>query len=351
MQKMPTIVIKAQEYLDHDPGTGHPESPKRLSAIYDRIAKPDASDLYRTETPRAATVEELCWNHTKAYVERIARTEGVPHYQLDPDTSTSAGSWRAAILAVGGVFTAMDQIYSGIAPNGFALVRPPGHHAERDQAMGFCLFNNVALGAYYARHVLGLKCILIVDWDLHHGNGTQHSFYQNSEVLYFSTHQFPYYPGSGAASQTGEGEGEGFTVNVPLRAGAGDMEYAAIFNHILTPVARQFSPDFILVSAGFDIYYQDPLGGMLVTEKGFAWLASRILDIAAECCNGRLLFCLEGGYNLTGLSEGVTAVIKECAGRSILDGTERTKLDQACALTDTAKQAAEIHSRYWTGLD
>ncbi len=350
MQTMPTIIIKAQEYLDHDPGAGHPESPRRLSAIYDRISQPDVSALYRTEHPREATVEELCWNHTRPYVERIERTAGVPHFQLDPDTSTSAGSWQAAILAVGGVFTAMDTISSGNAQSGFALVRPPGHHAERDQAMGFCLFNNVALGAYYARKVLGMKRVLIVDWDLHHGNGTQHSFYDSSDVLYFSTHQYPHYPGSGAADQTGEGNGKGFTVNVPLAPGAGDMEYAAIFNHILAPIAAEFSPDFIIVSAGFDIYYQDPLGGMLVTERGFAWLARKLMAIAGQCCDHRILFCLEGGYNLTGLSEGVTAVIKECAYKSILAQKETERFSRAHELPETAREAMEIQSRFWKGL-
>ncbi len=347
---MPTLIIKAQEYLEHDPGAGHPESPKRLATIYDRIAKPDVAPLYRVEHPREATIEELCWNHARPYVERIERTAGVPHFQLDPDTATSAGSWQAAILAVGGVFTAMDAIADKKAENGFALVRPPGHHAERDQAMGFCLFNNIALGAYYARRVLGHRRVLIVDWDLHHGNGTQHSFYDSSDVLYFSTHQYPHYPGSGAADQTGEGHGKGFTVNIPLAPGAGDLEYAAIFNKILAPVAAEFSPDFILVSAGFDIYAQDPLGGMLVTEKGFAWLARKLMKIADHCCEGRLLFCLEGGYNLTGLSEGVTAVIKECAHSSILSEKETEAFGAAASLPDTAGSALEIQKAYWKGL-
>ena len=347
MQKMSTIVIKAHEYLEHDPGAGHPESPRRLEAIYERIGEPDISGLFTAISPREATVEELRWNHAGAYIERIERTAGVPHFQLDPDTATSAGSWKAAILAVGGVFTAMDKINSAEADNGFALVRPPGHHAEHDHAMGFCLFNNVALGACYARRVLNMKRIMIVDWDLHHGNGTQHSFYDNNEVLYFSTHQYPYYPGSGTANQTGEGGGTGFTVNIPLSAGAGDMEYAAIFNRILTPVARKFNPEFILVSAGFDIYHNDPLGGMKVTEKGFAWLSRVLLDLAAQCCNGKVLFCLEGGYNLTGLKEGAAAVIKECAGNSILSKKDVSTLSGADTLTSTASQALDIHKRFW----
>ncbi len=347
MQKMPTVTVQSDEYLEHDPGAGHPESPRRLEVIYERLSRPDISGLHRTIAPREATIEELCWNHTRSYIERIAKTAGVPHFQLDPDTSTSAGSWRAAVLAAGGVFTAMDSIHEREAKNGFALVRPPGHHAEKDHAMGFCLFNNIALGAHFARKKLDYKRILIVDWDLHHGNGTQHSFYANSNVLYFSTHQYPYYPGSGAAEQVGEGNGKGFTVNVPLTAGAGDMEYAAIFNRILDPVAREFAPHFILVSAGFDIYFQDPLGGMKVTEAGFAWLARKLLLIAGKYCDGRILFCLEGGYNLTGLSEGIAAVIRECAGRSVLDSHDEEKFSSAETMPETARKAAEIQKRFW----
>ncbi len=350
MQKMSPVVIKANEYLEHDPGPSHPESPKRLEAIYERISRPDMAQLFHVLAPREATVEELCWNHTEAYVKRIEKTADVRHFQLDPDTATSRGSWKAAILAAGGVFAALDHIAAGKAPNGFALVRPPGHHAERDQAMGFCLFNNVALGARYARKRLGHHRVMIVDWDLHHGNGTQHSFYSDSNVLYFSTHQFPYYPGSGAADQVGAGDGKGFTVNVPLSPGAGDREFAAIFNRILEPVADQFKPDIILVSAGFDIYFQDPLGGMAVTEKGFAWMAFKLLEIASRCCEGRILFCLEGGYDLSGLSQGAAAVIKECAGKSILESTEAAALGSSTALPETAAVAAGIHKHFWSGV-
>ncbi len=350
MQEMQTIVIKSSHYLEHDPGAGHPESPRRLEAIYERLSQPDLAALFREVKPREATKEELCWNHTKPYVERIERTAGVPHFQLDPDTATSAGSWKAAILAVGGVFRAMELINNREAANGIALVRPPGHHAERDQAMGFCLFNNVALGARFARRQLGMKRVAIVDWDLHHGNGTQHSFYDNSDILYVSTHQYPYYPGSGAADQTGEGEGAGFTVNVPLSAGAGDMEFAAIFNRIVAPVLEEFAPEFILVSAGFDIYFNDPLGGMQVSEKGFAWLARKLIDTAAKCCSGKILFCLEGGYNLSGLRDGVAAVVRECAGKGILGPKELAALGSSHSLPKSAESALDIHREFWKSL-
>lgn len=308
-----TGVVMSSVYLNHIPDLGHIESPKRLRAIYDRLSMEDAKGFYVELEPRPATIEELEWNHTHRYVESIRHTANREFTQLDPDTVASSGSWEAACLAVGGVFTALDAIAEGRVPNAMALVRPPGHHAERDHAMGFCLFNNVALGAYYARNRLNWPKIAIIDWDLHHGNGTQHSFYDKNWVLYCSTHQYPYYPGSGASSETGEGEGKGFTLNVPMSAGAGDSEYIRAFEEILSPAISAFGPDVILVSAGFDIHYSDPLGGMRVTEQGFAALARILLDLAGKLCKGRIVFCLEGGYNLQALADGVFAVLKECS--------------------------------------
>lgn len=306
-------VVASPVYLNHIPDVGHIESPRRLEAIYQRLAQSDARELYTELTPRPATIEELAWNHTHSYIEFVRRTSERELTQLDPDTMASRGSWEAACYAVGGVFTALDAVADGRVANALVLVRPPGHHAERDHAMGFCLFNNVALGAYYARNRLNWPKIAIVDWDLHHGNGTQHSFYRENWVLYCSTHQYPYYPGSGASSETGEGEGKGFTLNVPMKAGVGDAEYLSVFNEILAPAIKAFSPDVILVSAGFDIHYSDPLGGMRVTEQGFAALSEILLKLAHRLCHGRIVFCLEGGYNLNALAEGVYAVLKECS--------------------------------------
>ncbi len=205
---------------------------------------------------------------------------------------------------------------AGEVDNAFALVRPPGHHAEKDYAKGFCLFNNVAVAAAHALRELGLKRVLIVDWDLHHGNGTQNAFYQTDQVLYFSTHMYPYYPGSGALQEMGSGQGEGYNINVPLSGGMNDLAYAAIFNAVLTPIARQYQPEMIMVSAGYDIYYGDPLGTMAVTEAGFAYLTRVVKNLACELCGGRLLLTLEGGYNLTGLRDGVLASLGELAGIS-----------------------------------
>ena len=340
-------VVRDERYLDHIPGFGHIESPERLGAIYERLDKDDVKGFYRPITPRPATREELLWNHAPAYIESIARTAGRGFRQLDPDTVTSAGSWQAACLAAGGVFSALDAVCGGVVPNAFALVRPPGHHAERSEAKGFCIFNNVALGAYYAKKVLGYSRVLIVDWDLHHGNGTQNSFYNDPSVLYFSTHQYPCYPGSGSVQEIGDGEGRGFTVNVPLASGAGDEDYAAIFRRVLLPVAGSFSPDVILVSAGFDIYEGDPLGGMKVSIQGLAYLARVLLDLASKVSQGRIIFCLEGGYNLYGLSEGVFAVIRECAGKSILRPETLSYLSGSRPGQSVVAEVIDVLKDYW----
>jgi acetoin utilization deacetylase AcuC-like enzyme len=345
-----TAVVRDPRYLEHDQGPDHPESPRRLEVIYEYLDKEEVRGIFRTIVPRPATRDELLWNHTDAYIEKIAKTAGRDFSRLDPDTSTNRHSWEVARLAVGGVFAAMDLIAGHELQNAFALVRPPGHHAEADHAMGFCIFNNVALGAHYARQVLGYKRVMIVDWDLHHGNGTQHSFYRDPNVLYFSTHQFPYYPGTGSIDQIGEDRGRGFTVNVPLAPGAGDEDFAAIYNRLVRPIGRSFSPDFIIVSAGFDIYKMDPLGGMEVSIKGFAYLARVLLRLAESCCDGRILFCLEGGYNLPGLREGVLAVLCECKARSILDRDTASRLGNAMSGPEIIEDVIDIQKDYWPVL-
>ncbi len=343
-----TLVVRDERYIDHDPGAGHPESPQRLEAIYEALDQAGfAEDLIRI-APRQASVDELAMVHTLDYIERIRNTANTDFYQLDPDTSTSKGSWLAACLAAGGVFSAMDAIEGGKARNGFALVRPPGHHAEADHAMGFCLFNNVALGARYGQRILGYEKVMIVDWDLHHGNGTQHAFYDDPSVLYFSTHQYPYYPGTGGVEQVGEGAGRGYTVNVPLTPGAGDEDFLSIFHRVLRPVALSYDPDFILVSAGFDIYKDDPLGGMNVSEKGFGDLAAFLLHIASKCCQGKILFCLEGGYNLTGLKNGVLEVLKRCM-------EPETGVDRDVNIGDSSTlglidRVVSVQKSYWPSL-
>jgi acetoin utilization deacetylase AcuC-like enzyme len=294
------------QYLEHDMGPGHPESPDRLRAIVGRLEHSGILSRLVQINPAPASDEWIMQVHTAAYVETLKRrapTSG--HMSLDPDTSMSAGSLAAAYLAAGGTLAAADAIMTGSVEHAFCAVRPPGHHAEGDRAMGFCLFNNVAIAARYLQRRHALARILIVDWDVHHGNGTQHTFNNDPTVLFFSTHQYPYYPGTGRATETGEGQGAGATINVPMNAGEGDDTYREVFQKVLMPAADAFQPDFVLVSAGFDAHKDDPLAGMGLTEEGYADLTRMVLSIARRHSQGRLLSCLEGGYHLQALSASV----------------------------------------------
>lgn len=306
-----TGVVTDIKYMAHECGYAHPESPERLAAIYAMLDQHDMRGRFIKIRPRPATHEELALIHYPSYVDLIADTTGRDFTPLDPDTTATAESYTAAILAAGGVCNAIDSVISGEADNAFALVRPPGHHAEAGAARGFCIFNNVAIGAMYAITRHKMKRILIADWDLHHGNGTQHSFYDDNRVLYFSTHQYPYYPGTGAVSENGRGKGLGYTINVPLMAGADNTLYLDIFRKILQPAAMKFEPELILVSAGFDIHEKDPLGGMKVTPEGFACMTRVLMNIADACCRGRLVMTLEGGYHIKGQTEAVKMVLRE----------------------------------------
>jgi len=311
---MITGIVRDWRYLNHDMGPYHVESPARLEVIYRMIEAEPAFKILRTIEPREATEDEIALVHYRSHIEKIKETRGKPRVILDPDTSTCSLSYETALLAVGGVLEAAQAIMEKRVDNAFALIRPPGHHAESSRAMGFCIFNNVAIAARWLRKKYGLERILIVDWDLHHGNGTQHAFYREKEVFYFSTHQFPYYPGTGDWDEVGEGEGLGFTFNVPLSPGKGDNEYLFIFKEFLAPIVYRYQPQFIIISAGFDIYAGDPLGGMMVSAEGFAALTGQVLALARETCEGRLLLVLEGGYSLEGLKNGVREILFQLAG-------------------------------------
>lgn len=299
--------------MEHDMGAFHVETPQRIEAIY-RMVEKEISFPYEEIKPRPATEEEIALIHTPSHINTIKETSGKERVRLDPDTATSARSFEVALLAAGGLLRASELSMEGKIQNGFALVRPPGHHAEASRAMGFCLFNNVAIAAEYLVKKFGIQRVLIVDWDLHHGNGTQHSFYDRSDILYFSTHQYPYYPGTGYWDETGVGEGEGFTVNVPLSFGKNDDDYLFIFNEILSPIASLYKPEYILVSAGFDIHQNDPLGGMRVSGAGFGEMTDVLLNLAHRFCRDRILITLEGGYDLQALQQGVKQVLLHLAG-------------------------------------
>ena len=295
-------------YLAHDMGMGHPESPNRLRAIMQRLEQTGTLQRLSKVEPRKAEDEWVTQIHTPEYVAALSRyapTSG--RVSLDPDTSMSTGSLPAAYMAAGGALAGVDAIMNQRIDHVFCAVRPPGHHAEADRAMGFCLFNNVAIAARYAQKRYGIQRLLIVDWDVHHGNGTQHSFEDDPSILFFSTHQYPHYPGTGRGTERGTGAGEGYTINVPMESGGGDDEYRSIFQNILLPAAEQFKPEFIIISAGFDAHKDDPLASMGLTESGYTDLTDIVAGIAKRYANGRVLSSLEGGYDLTALAASVDA--------------------------------------------
>jgi acetoin utilization deacetylase AcuC-like enzyme len=301
-----TGLVYHPDFLKHEMGAGHPESPDRLRAIMTRLQSAGVLDRVTQIEPRMATEEWIVQVHSPAYVRRLkaqAPTSG--RVSLDPDTTMSPGTLAAALLAVGATLAAADSIMAGQVQNAFCAVRPPGHHAERDRAMGFCFFNNVAIVTRYLQRHHGIQRVLIVDWDVHHGNGTQHSFYEDPTVLFFSTHQFPHYPGTGRASERGDGPAEGLTINVPMVPGQGDAEYQAMFERVLVPAADHFKPEFIVISAGFDAHRDDPLASMGLTDEGYAVLTRIVTDIAQRHSHGRVLSSLEGGYNLDALGASV----------------------------------------------
>jgi acetoin utilization deacetylase AcuC-like enzyme len=300
---MTTLLYTHQACLGHDPGSYHPESPDRLRAVLAGLSAREFDTLERREAPRAE-LDEIMRVHPRAFIEAVlAAVPQRGHAHLDADTGLSPGSREAALHAVGAVCAAVDAVIAGEADNAFCAVRPPGHHAESSRAMGFCLFNNVAIGAQRARQVHGLERAAIIDFDVHHGNGTQEIFENNPHVFYASTHQSPLYPGTGARGETGVGN----VVNVPLRPMSGSAEFRRAFDDMILPALEDFRPDFILVSAGFDAHRADPLAQLLLVEADYAWVTERLMACAARHCEGRLVSSLEGGYDLEALASSAAA--------------------------------------------
>ncbi len=299
-------LVTSDRFADHLTPPGHPERHERAE-VMQVVAGEWRSTGGRVVEPRQATDAELLRVHDAAYLAHVMSTAGRA-VAFDADTVTSPASVELARLAAGAACQGVDLVLDGAATRACALVRPPGHHAERDRAMGFCLFNNIAIAAAHAR-ARGVSKVAIVDFDVHHGNGTQWCFYEDPTVLFVSTHQFPFYPGTGAAAETGRGPGEGFTVNVPMEAGANDADYLHVYEHVVAPVVRQFAPELLLLSAGFDAHTEDPLAGMQVTTAGFARLANLLTDLADEVCGGRVVAVTEGGYNLPALGGSLRALV------------------------------------------
>ena len=295
----------------HHPGHGHPEEPGRYTAVLNRLKSAALLENVIRLEARTASDDDLALVHTRAYISLVEREVASGRRQLSTgDTDLSLHSVESARVAAGCVLSAVDAVFSRQVLNAFCVVRPPGHHASAEIGMGFCLFNNVALGARYAQQRYGAERVLIVDWDVHHGNGTQDIFYRDGSVLFFSTHQSPWYPGTGAASERGEGQGAGKTLNCPFPARSGAREIAGAFREILLPAGREFRPDCVLVSAGFDSRIDDPLGNFLLTDDDFAELTRMMTELAANYCDSRLISVLEGGYNLEGLASACEAHVR-----------------------------------------
>ncbi|MDH3210862.1 MAG: histone deacetylase [Myxococcales bacterium] len=302
-----TTVLADPRYRDHRAPGGHPERPERLVAVQRAI---DARrDRLEHLEPREAQPEEILRVHARDHLDTVAEASRRAPLHLDPDTYVSPQSFAVARLAAGGAIELALRVARGRQQSGFAALRPPGHHAESNRAMGFCLFNNIAIAARALQAEEDVERILILDWDVHHGNGTQHHFEEDPSVLYVSTHQFPFYPGTGDFGEAGRGKGTGATLNIPMPAGCGDPEYMGVLRRLLAPAARAFDPQVMLVSCGFDAHRDDPLAAMQVTREGFRAMTALVRSLADDLCDGRLAFVLEGGYAESGLQEGTEAVL------------------------------------------
>ena len=304
------------DYLNHDTGPGHPERPDRLRASLAALQQSSVWDQLHQIEPTPANVDQVAYAHNPAYSEHI-RQHCEREIPLTYDTTVGFESFDIALLSTGGVLRAADAVATGEVKNAFAMVRPPGHHATPGQSMGFCLFNNIAITARYLQREHGVGKVAIVDWDVHHGNGTQDIFYEDETVFFFSIHQSPLYPGTGSSRERGSGKARGTTLNVPMPAGSSDADYTTVFTDVLIPVLRDFSPEFLLISAGFDAHYLDPLAGTELTADGFATLTDLMLEFADETPSGRVVSALEGGYSLEGVSESVTAHVERLAERHV----------------------------------
>lgn len=308
---MVTSLITSEKYKYHITGPGFPESPERLDAIIDHLESTGLLNELDVVEPNRKDKSFCKLVHDDEYITRVRQAceLGAPIVDTG-DNPISKNSYDTALLAVGGITEAVDRVFTGKADNAMALLRPPGHHAEKGMAMGFCLFNNVAIAARYAQQNYEVEKVVIIDFDVHHGNGTQHIFEADPTVMYASLHQYPFYPGSGAADETGSGDAKGTTVNYPLNLGVGDNEFIDIFDNSLSDKVLKYNPDLIIISAGFDAHVNDPIGGLRVTTEGYHNISKTITKIAGEVCDGKIISALEGGYNLKALSESVETHLK-----------------------------------------
>jgi acetoin utilization deacetylase AcuC-like enzyme len=344
---MPVLVLNSRRFGEHTPPPGHPERPERQD-VMEVVAEQWRDRGGLIEEPGPAPLDAILRVHSPRFVEKLESAAGRA-VMLDPDTFTSAESWEITRLAAGAAIAAVDAVLDGRASRAAALVRPPGHHSNRDAARGFCLTNNAAVAAAHALDC-GLARVAVVDFDVHHGNGTQEIFEADPRVLYVSTHQWPFYPGSGAADEVGAGDGRGFTVNVPIERGAADGDYEVVFRDVVVPVTSRFSPELVIISAGFDAHELDPIGGMRMTAHGFARLTGLLCAVADQHASGRVVLVTEGGYHLHALAESLAASL------AALDVAP----DAAAGLGSAgpvpergrraAQQARAVQAGFWRGL-
>jgi len=347
----PLAVVNDTRFAQHLASIFHLESAKRIQTIDSLLQDPSIYDKWISVQPRMASPEELMWIHTPDHVERIAQTAGKPLTSLDLDTQTTEKSFEVACLSAGAVFSLLDTIMDGTYKNGFAFVRPPGHHAEPNKAMGFCIFNNIALGAKYLSKHYQVKKTMIIDIDAHHGNGTQKAFYDTDEVLFISAHQFPAYPGTGNIGEVGHGKGEGYNINIPLAKGCGDKEYEHVIQKLIEPIAREYHPEIILVSFGFDLYMYDRLAGMNVTPEGYAGLTHLLMEIAESNCEGRMVFILEGGYSIKGIEACGIRVLQELCGCPSPSRAKKDMMKVKMAPSfSQLRKVIEVQRKYWKNL-
>lgn len=342
---MDTGFVYHEDYLKHDTGA-HPERAERLIHIMSELKEAGVTEKMKKVLPVKASKEQIAYVHTDAYMKGVERMCKEGGGLLDPDTPLCTESYEIALLSAGGVIKATDEVMndSNNLKHIFALVRPPGHHATWNRGRGFCIFNNIAIAAEHLKRRYCANRILIVDWDVHHGNGTQEVFFDDPSVLYFSTHQYPHYPGTGWIDEVGKGEGDGFTVNVPLPAGTDDAGYLYALNNVLVPIAKEFEPEFVLVSAGFDAHVADPLASMNVTALGFGLFMDLIKEIAEKSCKGKIVISLEGGYNLDAIAKSAVSVFN-----SLLSRRERRRADMVSSgVVERVEEIKGVQRRYWS---
>jgi len=336
-----TGVLIDPRYRAHDPGDWHPERPERIAALQAALEGFERPDLLPV-APRTATDDDLALVHDRRYLEMVAESSRHERFAFDPDTWVSPASHATARLAAGGVLAMVDAVIAGEIDNGFAFVRPPGHHAEADHARGFCLLNSIAVAARHLQRRHGLERVMIVDWDVHHGNGTQHVLEDDPAVLYLSLHQFPHFPGTGSLAEVGRGRGSGFTVNLPLPAGCGDGEHQWLFSRVVDPICRQFEPQFVLVSAGFDGHRRDPLAGMRMSADGYGAICRILLRACSAVAANRCVAVLEGGYDLTALTTCALRVLDEMGGERLGEPLPDVQAD-----TGIVEPLIRAHRQYW----